>query len=133
MIWTPVHSLWRVLSHLAGYRIFLAAGFGRIISNETVHLPVDCNRSTMWSYRSVDVRQQHIKFDLTSVRLLRGAVVVRRVTGDGSTAGLEGRDSFTSLCLQVIHDRLSLVALEYKFPFPSAFRILVLNFPSSFS
>jgi hypothetical protein len=112
---------------------FLAAGFGRINSNETVHLPVDCNRSTPWSFRSVDVRQQHIKFDLTSVRLLRGAVVVRRVTGDGSTAGLEGRDSFTSPCLPVVHDRLPPVALEYKFPLPSAFCILVLSFSSSFS
>jgi hypothetical protein len=35
---------------------------------------------------------------------------------------------FTSPCLPVIHDRLSPVALEYKFPLPSAFRILVLSF-----
>jgi hypothetical protein len=67
-----------------------AAGFGTMNSNETVQLLVDCNRSTPWSFRFVDVRQQHIKFDLTSVCLLRGAVVVRCVTGDGPTASLKG-------------------------------------------
>jgi hypothetical protein len=72
------------------HRGSLAAGYGRTNSSETVQLPVDCNRSTPWSFRSVGVRQQHIKFDLTSVRLSRGAVVVRCVTGNGSTASFEG-------------------------------------------
>lgn len=37
-----------------------------------------------------------------------------------------------SLCLPVVHDRLIPVALEYKYPLPSAFLILVLNFSSFF-
>jgi len=86
--WTPVRFSRRVLSQLAQTTgAFGLPVFGRRNLDETVRLPVDCNRS---SRGPVDVCQQYIKFDLTSVRLLRSTVVVRSVTGDGSTAGLEG-------------------------------------------
>jgi hypothetical protein len=55
------------------------------------------------------VRRPRIKFDWTSVRLLRRVAAVKRATGGSSATGLEGWNLDETLQLLVIGDRLTRV------------------------
>jgi hypothetical protein len=73
------------------------------------------------------VRRPRIKFDWTSVRLLRRVAAVMRATGGSSAAGLEGWNLDETLRLPVTGDRLTRVTCPYKYSFHTS-AILILTF-----
>lgn len=63
----------------------------------------------LWTSGFVDVRRPRIKFDWTSVRLLRCVAAVKRASGGSSAAGLEGWILDKTLRLLVTGDQLTRV------------------------